>query len=231
MSLPQTPITKNKDLTVINLFAGPGAGKSTTAAGLFHEMKLKGYDCELITEYPKDLVYQQRWNMFYEQTDIFSEQHHRQRRLVQYGVKYCITDAPLLLCHLYVHDEYYKNLLPLVNEAFNSFDNINIFLRRTKKYNPKGRNQTEEESKEKDLQALDVLFDQKQKFYMINGDHHAPGKILELVDMLKNGGMIHNMDISEDARPFIDASVVDKNHFLIEFCGIRDNYLTERVPE
>jgi len=38
---------------VINLFAGPGAGKSTTAAGLFAEMKRANVDVELVTEYVK----------------------------------------------------------------------------------------------------------------------------------------------------------------------------------
>lgn len=215
MSLPQTPISKNKDLTVINFFAGPGAGKSTTAAGVFHEMKLKHYDVELVTEFPKDLVYQQRWNMFFEQADIFTEQHHRQRRLVQYGVKYCVTDSPLLLCHMYISKDYYRNLLPLVNEAFNSFDNINIFLKRTKKYNPKGRNQTEDESREIDRKTLDLLFEQKQKFYMINGDHKAPKKIIQIVDFLKNGGTIFNDDPDEDPMTYVDASIVEKQ-FLID---------------
>jgi dephospho-CoA kinase len=34
-------------MRVINLAAGPGAGKSTTAAGLFNIMKLKGLKVEL----------------------------------------------------------------------------------------------------------------------------------------------------------------------------------------
>lgn len=188
---------------------------STTAAGVFHEMKLKHWDVELVTEFPKDLVYQQRWNMFFEQADIFTEQHHRQRRLVQYGVKYCVTDSPLLLCHMYVSQDYYKNLLPLVDEAFNSFDNINIFLKRTKKYSPKGRNQTEEESLAIDRKTLDLLFDQKQKFYMVNGDHKAPKKILQIVDFLKNGGTIFNDDPSEDPITYVDASKVEKQ-FLVD---------------
>ena len=46
-------------MKVINLFAGPGTGKSTTAAGLFYKMKSKGYMVELVTEFAKDLVYQE----------------------------------------------------------------------------------------------------------------------------------------------------------------------------
>ena len=45
---------------VINLFGGPGAGKSTTAAGLFYEMKVRDIKCELVTEYAKDMTYEKQ---------------------------------------------------------------------------------------------------------------------------------------------------------------------------
>lgn len=44
--------------TVINLFGGPSAGKSTLAAGVFYNLKCMGINCELITEYPKDKVWE-----------------------------------------------------------------------------------------------------------------------------------------------------------------------------
>ena len=44
-------------MKVINLFAGPGIGKSTTAAGVFWKMKTLGFKVELVTEFAKSLVY------------------------------------------------------------------------------------------------------------------------------------------------------------------------------
>ena len=44
-------------LKVINLWSGPGGGKSTTAAGLFNIMKHMRLDVELVTEVAKDRVY------------------------------------------------------------------------------------------------------------------------------------------------------------------------------
>jgi adenylate kinase family enzyme len=38
---------------VINLFGGPGCGKSTLAARIFSILKLKDISCELINEYAK----------------------------------------------------------------------------------------------------------------------------------------------------------------------------------
>jgi hypothetical protein len=50
---------KNNDeeiiMKVLNLFAGPGAGKSTTAAGRVQYLKLADGSCELITEVAKAL--------------------------------------------------------------------------------------------------------------------------------------------------------------------------------
>ena len=47
-------------MKVINLFGGPGCGKSTTAADLFARMKLRGLSVELVTEYAKDVVWDEK---------------------------------------------------------------------------------------------------------------------------------------------------------------------------
>lgn len=41
---------------VVNLFAQPGAGKSTGAAYIFAKLKMAGVNAELITEFAKDKV-------------------------------------------------------------------------------------------------------------------------------------------------------------------------------
>ena len=209
MSLPITPISKNKDLTSINLFGGPGSGKSTTAAGLFHLMKLNSYDVELVTEFPKDLVYQQRWNMFFEQDYIFAEQHHRQRRLVQYGTKFCVTDSPLFLCNFYVHKDYYPGFVEFCNNVFNSFNNVNVLVRRIKKYNPKGRNQTEEEARDIDIKNVELFFDKKLDFYVVKGNSDAPRRILSLID-----GTFAERDDDVDQLCFVDTKKTPKSSFV-----------------
>ena len=45
---------------IINLYGGPGVGKSTTAAGLFYKMKIAGYSCELAYEWIKLKVYENK---------------------------------------------------------------------------------------------------------------------------------------------------------------------------
>jgi len=48
---------KNKAL-LVNLFAGPGTGKSTTMAGLFSELKFMGVNCEQAPEFAKEKVWE-----------------------------------------------------------------------------------------------------------------------------------------------------------------------------
>ena len=47
---------------VVNLFGSPSAGKSTTATGLFHQLKLKGINCEYVSEFAKHVVWQENFN-------------------------------------------------------------------------------------------------------------------------------------------------------------------------
>jgi len=42
---------------IVDFFAGPGAGKSTTAADVFAKLKWRGVNAELIGEYAKDLTW------------------------------------------------------------------------------------------------------------------------------------------------------------------------------
>lgn len=45
-----------KRTLVVNLFAQPGAGKSTGAAYLFYNLKCLGVNCEYVSEFAKDKV-------------------------------------------------------------------------------------------------------------------------------------------------------------------------------
>lgn len=56
---------------------GPGSGKSTTAAGVFYNIKKKFIHAELVTEYAKDLVWNEAEAFLNNQIYIFGEQHNR----------------------------------------------------------------------------------------------------------------------------------------------------------
>ena len=143
---------------IINFFAGPGTGKSTTAAGLFHKMKMDGENVELVTEYAKDMVWEGRYSVLEDQLYIFAKQNRRIARLIG-KVDYIITDSPILLGLAYSGGSWGDCILKnLIQHTFEQYDNINFFLKRdTSKYTGVGRMQTLEEAIEKDVMILSLL--------------------------------------------------------------------------
>lgn len=135
---------------VVNLFAGPGAGKSTAAAYIFSQLKMKGVNCELITEFAKDKTWEKNYSALRCQEYVFGKQSYKMDRCRD-QVDVIITDSPLPLGIFYnqnpVLGRHYESL---VMDVFNTYDNFNFFINRKKPYNPVGRNQTEEEAKEID---------------------------------------------------------------------------------
>jgi deoxyadenosine/deoxycytidine kinase len=167
-------------MKVINLFGGAGVGKSTLAAGLFHHMKCNGYDVELVTEYAKDMVYEQRTNIMEDQVYIHAKQYRRVSKLIG-KVEYVVTDSPILLSAAYTTDGYFKSLEPLIFETFTSFDNINfVIVRPNEAYNQNGRIQNELEALEKDRVVLELLKKTKQPYTLINS--RQPDTIQQLFE-------------------------------------------------
>jgi hypothetical protein len=144
----------NKVPLVINLFGAPGAGKSTGAAYIFSELKQRGVNAELVTEFAKDKTWEGNTLALSCQEYVFGKQSYRLARCRD-DVDVIITDSPLPLAIIY-------NTNPALGQPFNevilsvfdTYDNVNFFIKRGKAYNPKGRNQTEAES---DALAEDIL--------------------------------------------------------------------------
>lgn len=157
-------------MIVVNFFAGPGSGKSTTAAGVFSLLKLHGVNCEYVPEFAKDLTWENRYKTLENQIYVFAKQQHRIWRL-RGEVDVVVTDAPLVQGLVYTKEN--PSLTQIVMDQTNEFDNINFFLVRTKKYNPKGRSQTENEAIELDNKIIHLLLSNNIKFIEIPGDKDA----------------------------------------------------------
>ena len=170
---------------VINLFGGPGCGKSTTMARLFADLKSQGMNVEMVSEFAKDLVYELRQETMKDELYIFAKQHHRMFR-VNGKVDIIITDRPLLLTNIYVSlylpkDEYSINLRKLVRSTFKTFNNINILLDRTgiEYKGDEARLQSLKESEEIDEMTKDELNVSNEEYYTIQTNDYE--KILEVV--------------------------------------------------
>lgn len=148
-------------MTVINLYGGPGTGKSVLAAELFATMKKKGISVELVTEKAKSLTYSKDYKTLHDQLLVFATQHHKVFKLVG-QVDYAIVDSPLLLNLVYFKDDlpYDYNLFSrLVLQVDSHYRTHNFYLERSEDfvYQEYGRNESSKEALEKDDEILETL--------------------------------------------------------------------------
>lgn len=167
-------------MLVVNLFAGPGAGKSTTAAGVFSLLKMHDINAELLTEFAKDLTWENRTVALENQYYVWGKQYHRLHRLID-KVDVVVTDSPLMLSCIYGGPNISSHFFTLVNTVSKELESINFFINRKKKYNPAGRNQTEEKAKEKDKQIKQMLGFYNVNYVEVLGNHHGINTITKYV--------------------------------------------------
>lgn len=170
----------------INLFGGPGVGKTTTAAKIFTRMKDSGVKVEYIQEFAKDLTYGNDAVRLSDQLHILGEQHHRIHRL-KGQVDFIAHDSPFVMGISYLQEDKHlpKDLLEeLMVTMFNSYDNLNILLLRNVEkygYQEYGRNQTLEEAIVKDEEIRCMLVDNDIPFFTVQAGDESIEKILEYV--------------------------------------------------
>ena len=172
-----------KKTIIVNLFGGPGSGKSTTAAGLFHKLKINGINCELVTEFAKHITWKEDFNTLKNQIYVFAKQHDRMFHLKD-KVDVIITDSPIIMGLSYCNwDLMSRSFEQLVVDEFNRTDavNINYFINRVKEYNPSGRSQTEEEAKEKDMEIKTLLNKYNVPFETIDGNENAVDWLFNII--------------------------------------------------
>lgn len=164
---------------IVCLYGGPGAGKSTTAAGLYYKLKAKGVNAELNREYIKDWVWEGREVKPGDQTYYFAKMARKERIYMEAGVDVIITDSPLILTHFYglKYDEFERKsntsltMLKHHHEICKHYGYKveHFILHRNKPYNPEGRYQDEETAKSFDAEIKQLLTDKNIKFEEIYG--------------------------------------------------------------
>lgn len=143
-------------MKLINIYGGPGIGKSTFALGLTYRMKCEGLDVEYVSEVAKDLLYAGVLKSAF-QVDIYLEQLAKIRNIQKYGTEYVVCDSPLLLNLIYNADNTTDEFKAAVVATYREFDNIDVTLQRTFPYVQKGRIHTEKEALQVDESIEHVL--------------------------------------------------------------------------
>jgi len=175
---------------IINLFGGPGIGKSSIASGLTYKLKKKHITCDNPYEFPKILAWDENHSAIKDQLYVLANQH---RGIVKsFGkVDYIILDSPILLSlvyrSVYKGTEYPATLYgesfdKMVLDIHNQYDTLNIVLKRTEGgFNEKERYQSLEESKELDFAIEKTLIENKIPYQSVDVDTNTVKNILKIL--------------------------------------------------
>jgi len=174
---------------LINLFGGPGIGKSSIAAGIFYKLKKKHVSCNNPYEFPKTLAWDNNIPAIKDQLYVFANQH---RGIAQsYGkVDYIIIDSPILFSKIY--HSYYTEGYPaefygdsfhkMILELHNKYDNINILLDRADGvHNDEERFQNYEESLVIDDLCKKILDENNIPYHTVKVGKNTVKEILKLL--------------------------------------------------
>ena len=168
-----------KSPIIVNLCGAPGAGKSTGAAYIFSQLKMKGVNAELITEFAKDKTWENNITALSNQLYVLGKQYYRITRCKD-QVDVIVTDSPIILSLLYGKYEPYKDELDsLVLKLWKLDNNILYFVNRVKPYNPIGRSQTEEESNALAYDLIYLTTRYNLDLKIINGEKEYYDKVVE----------------------------------------------------
>lgn len=167
-----------KKTIVVNLYGQPSCGKSTGAAYIFSQLKMRGIDTELVTETAKDIVWEHNDTALTNQLYILGLHSQRFWRL-RNQVRVVVTDSPILLTEIYNR---FEKCVNDAAEAFSSlFDNLNFFVKPVKKYNPNGRLQTEIEANNIGTQIESMLIEKNIPYEIIKGNQKGYDKVVQLI--------------------------------------------------
>lgn len=177
---------------LINLFGGPGIGKSSIASGLTYKLKKKHITCDNPYEFPKALAWDNNNEAIKDQLYVLANQH---RGIVKsFGkVDFIVLDSPILLSLVYrsvykgneypatLYGEYFDKM---VLDIHNQYDCINIVLKRGDGvHNEKERYQSLDESKKLDDEIEKILIQNKIPYHLINVCDSSVNDILKLINV------------------------------------------------
>lgn len=197
---PQNFEEKPQKTKVINLYAGPGAGKTTAALQICLELKKLGINAEYVSEFAKDLIYDGKEEMLKDQRYVTDGQYERLNRL-RGKVDVIVTDSPLLLGQVYGKKSIDKDYKDEIRKRYDSFDNYNAFIVRGKNFTQKGRVHNLEESKQLDADVLQMLSDNK-----IFHGYYKQDNLSEAVENIEKW-----LDKDKVSTIANEAEIIDKN--------------------
>jgi hypothetical protein len=172
-----------KNTLIVNLYGGPGSGKSAACGGIFYQLKKQGINCEMTREYAKEIVWEGNLGKLRNQIYIFGKEH-RKLTILEGKVDVVISDSPLLLVSIYAEKES-QTFKQLIYEEYDKFNNLNFFLQRPKEFDSSGRVHDLKQSIQKDTEILSLLSKKNIPFETILvSDNHVEIIANKIIDQL-----------------------------------------------
>ena len=141
----------------VNLWGGPGMGKTGVAQQVSGELKARGIRADYVPEYAKELV-RAGIILAYDQLEILAEQHRREK-LCEDALQVVVTDSPLPLSLYHCADQDRAAVEQLIDNRMRGWKVVNYFLERdlSESYETEGRYEDVEGALAKHAALQDIL--------------------------------------------------------------------------
>lgn len=138
----------------LNLWGGPGSGKSVLASEIFVLCKKKGMKVELVPEWIKHWAWEKYEPRGMDELYVLAKQVHMEDRLLRAGA-YIITDSPIRMQLAYCRNGLHGAFCDISNQWESRWPGVHILLKRNFSYKQEGRYQTEDQALRKDDEIKD----------------------------------------------------------------------------
>lgn len=133
---------------VVNIFGGPGCGKSTVASKIFSELKRRGVEAACPEEHAKLAIWSGRPWLLDEQVIMVGKTWETLTNLRE-RVSVIIVDSPILLCSVYAGDREPEPFHDLVLDLHRRSPRVNLMVVRPagEDYDPANRREDAQQAR------------------------------------------------------------------------------------
>jgi nicotinamide riboside kinase len=160
---------KTTDALVVNIFGGPGTGKSTLAAQIFAQLKMQHIEAACPEEHAKLAIWSGQPWLLDEQAILLGRTWETLSALVG-RVDVVICDSPLLLCSVYAGEREPLSFHNFVIDLHKRTHRLNLFIERPldQAYSTNGRRENEDQALVMDQRIKAALRDAQEPFLEVS---------------------------------------------------------------